>query len=71
MAANRVSSGVSCVPLPCGRTLDGGINGFAISRNPSGTIQLQVPRPTADSTSHRHITVVVTRSEVTGVDDLS
>jgi hypothetical protein len=41
------------------------------SRNPSGTIQLQVPRPAADSTSHRHITVVVTRSEVTRVDDLS
>lgn len=31
MAANIVSSGVSCVPPPCGRTLEGGISGFAIS----------------------------------------
>jgi hypothetical protein len=30
---------VSCVPPPCGRTFDGGISGFAISHNPSGTIQ--------------------------------
>lgn len=36
MAANNVSSGVSCVPPPCGRTLDGGISGFAISHSPSG-----------------------------------
>jgi len=34
MAANSVSSGVSCVPPPCGRTLDGGISGFAISHSP-------------------------------------
>lgn len=38
MAANTVSSGVSCVPPPCGRTLDAGISGFAISHSPSGTI---------------------------------
>lgn len=30
MAANSVSSGVSCVPPRCGRTLDGGINDFAV-----------------------------------------
>ena len=34
MAANSVSSGVSCVPPPCGRTLDGGISGFL--RLPAG-----------------------------------
>lgn len=45
MAANSVSSGVSCVPPPCGRTFDGGMSGFAISHSPSGTIQLHVPRP--------------------------
>ncbi len=43
IAANNVSSGVSCVPPPCGRTLDGGMRGLAISHNPSGTIQLHVP----------------------------
>lgn len=43
IAANKVSSGVSCVPPPCGRTFDGGMRGFAISHNPSGTIQLHVP----------------------------
>lgn len=31
IAANSVLSGVSRVPPPCGRTLDGGTNGFAIS----------------------------------------
>jgi hypothetical protein len=45
IAANSVSSGVSRVPPPCGRTFDGGINGFAISRNPSDTTQLHVPCP--------------------------
>lgn len=61
MAANSVSSGVSCVPPPCGRTFDGGISGFAISHSPSGTIQLHVPRPITklnDSAPHR------TRSKV-------
>jgi hypothetical protein len=52
IAANSVSSGVSCVPPPCGRTRDGGINGSAISHKPSGTIQLHVPRPMFSSTSH-------------------
>lgn len=45
MAANSVSSGVACVPPPCVRTLDGGIGGFAISHNPSGTIPLHALRP--------------------------
>lgn len=45
MAANSVSLGVSCVPPPCRITFDGGISGFAISHNPTGTIQLHVPRP--------------------------
>lgn len=31
MAANSVSSGVSCVPPPCGLSLEGGISGFAIT----------------------------------------
>lgn len=43
------------VPPPCGRTLDGGINGFAISHNPSGTIQLHVPRPMPSSTTPHHV----------------
>ena len=34
IAANRVSSGVSCVPPSCGRTFDGGVNGFASSHRP-------------------------------------
>ncbi|MFI5888312.1 hypothetical protein, partial [Streptomyces sp. NPDC051554] len=55
MAANSVSSGVSCVPPPCGRTLDGGISGFAISHNPSGTIQLHVPRPMTSPTNDHHV----------------
>ena len=55
MAANSVSSGVSCVPPPCGRTLDGGISGFAISHSPSGTIQLHVPRPMPGSTTPHHV----------------
>lgn len=38
--SDSVSSGVSGVPPPCGRTFDGGISGFAISHSPSGTIQL-------------------------------
>lgn len=45
IAANTVSSGVFCVPPPCGRARSGGINGFAISHSPSGTIQLHVPLP--------------------------
>lgn len=45
MAVSSVSSGVSCVPPPCDRTLDGGISGFAISHSPCGTIQLHVPGP--------------------------
>ncbi len=45
IAANSVSSGVSCVPPPCDRTFDGGISGPAISHNPSGTTQLHLPRP--------------------------
>lgn len=48
IAANSVSSGVSCVPPPCGRTFDGGISGSAIFHSPSGTIQLHVPRPMND-----------------------
>jgi hypothetical protein len=55
MAANSLSSGVFCVPPPCGRTRSGGISGLAISHSPSGTIQLQVPRPMTESTSHHHI----------------
>ena len=55
IAANSVSSGVSCVPPPCGRTLDGGINGLAISHSPSGTIQLHVPRPMTRSTTPHHV----------------
>jgi transposase len=55
MAANSVSSGVSCVPPPCGRTLDGGISGFAISHRPSGTIQLHVLRPMTSPTNDHHI----------------
>ena len=55
MAANSVSSGVSCVPPPCGRTRDGGISGFAISHSPSGTIQLHVPRPIPRSTTPHHV----------------
>ncbi len=55
IAANSVSSGVSCVPPPCGRTLDGGISGSAISHNPSGTIQLHVPRPIPRPTTPHHI----------------
>ncbi len=45
IAANSVSSGVSCIPLPCGCTFGSGISGSAISYSPSGTIQLHVPRP--------------------------
>ncbi len=45
IAVNSVSSGVSCVPPPCGRTFDGGISGFAISHNPSGTINSTYPAP--------------------------
>lgn len=52
MAANSVSSGVSCVPPPCGRTFDGGISGSAISHSPSGTIQLHVPRPMLSPTTN-------------------
>ena len=55
IAANSVSSGVSCVPPPCGRTFDGGISGSAISHSPSGTIQLHVPRPMHSPTSDHHI----------------
>lgn len=55
IAANSVSSGVSCVPPPCGRTFDGGISGSAISHSPSGAIQLQVPRPIPTSTTPHHI----------------
>lgn len=55
IAANSVSSGVSCVPPPCGRTFDGGISGSAISHSPSGTIQLHVPRPMLEPTSKAHI----------------
>jgi hypothetical protein len=40
MAADSVSSGVPCVPPPCGHTPCAGINGFAISHSPSRTIQL-------------------------------
>ncbi|GJF24761.1 hypothetical protein SHO565_53250 [Streptomyces sp. HO565] len=38
-AANSLPSGMSCVPPPCARTFDGGINSSAVSHNPSGTIQ--------------------------------
>lgn len=55
MAANSVSSGVSCVPPPCGRTLGGGISGFAISHSPSGTIQLHASRPIPKSTTPHHV----------------
>jgi hypothetical protein len=55
IAANSVSSGVSCVPPPCGRTFDGGISGFAISHSPSGTIQLHVPRPMNETTTPHHV----------------
>jgi hypothetical protein len=55
IAANSVSSGVFGVPPPCGRTRSGGINGFAISHSPSGTIQLQVPRPITGPTSRHHV----------------
>ncbi|MEU6273280.1 hypothetical protein ABZ871_12875 [Streptomyces populi] len=44
MAANSVSSGVSCVLPPCGRTLEGGISGFAISHKPPGTIRFRRTR---------------------------
>jgi len=40
MAADSVSSGVPCVPPPCGHTSCSGINGFAISHRPSRPIQL-------------------------------
>ena len=33
----------------CGRTLEGGINGVAISHIPSGTSQLHSPRPLLNS----------------------
>ncbi len=57
IAANSVSSGVSCVPPPCGRTFDSGISGSAISHSPSGTIQLHVPRPmTSPTTDSPHRT---------------
>ncbi|GGZ19503.1 hypothetical protein GCM10010327_58240 [Streptomyces nitrosporeus] len=46
---------MSCVPPPCGLTLDGGISGSAISHSPSGTIQLHVPRPIPSPTSQAHI----------------
>ncbi len=55
IAANSVPSGVSRVPPPCGRTFDGGISGSAISHSPSGTIQLQVPRPIPRPTNQHHI----------------
>ncbi|MBP2067658.1 hypothetical protein J2Z30_008725 [Streptomyces iranensis] len=44
-AADSVSSGVFCVPPPCGRTLGAGIGGLSISCGPSGTIPLHLPRP--------------------------
>ncbi len=57
IAANSVSSGVSCIPPPCGRTFDSGISGSAISHSPSGTIQLHVPRPmTSPTTDSPHRT---------------
>ena len=40
MAANSGSSGVPCVPPPCGRTRCAGINCFAFSHRPSRSIQL-------------------------------
>jgi transposase len=55
IAANSVSSGVSCVPPPCGRAFDGGFSGSAISHSPSGTIQLHVPRPMTSPTSQHHV----------------
>lgn len=58
IAANSVTSGVSCVPPPCGRTFDGGISGSAISYRPSGAIQLHVRRPTHSPTSDHHIDTV-------------
>ncbi|MGP3941850.1 hypothetical protein ACTWQK_19690 [Streptomyces sp. 6N106] len=42
MAANNVSSGVSCVPPPCGRTLDGGISGFAIPHRLKRLVKLGI-----------------------------
>ena len=53
IAANSVSSGVSWVPPPCARTLDGGINGSAISHNPSV----------------RHAVLVAERVRVREIDD--
>jgi hypothetical protein len=55
IAANSVSSGVSCVPPPYARTFDGGISGSAISHSPSGTIQLHARRPMTDPTTEPHI----------------
>lgn len=56
IAANRVSSGVSRVPPPCGRTFGGGISGSAISHSPSGTMELHVPRPMTDSPQRTRLT---------------
>lgn len=45
VAANSVSSGMSGLPPPYGRILEGGISGFAISHSPSGTMQHTYPAP--------------------------
>ncbi|GAA2454845.1 hypothetical protein GCM10010405_43440 [Streptomyces macrosporus] len=55
MAANSVSSGVSWVPPPCGRTFDGGISGLAISHGPSGAIRLHRLLPHAGRRADRHM----------------
>lgn len=47
LAASSVFAGVSGGPPPCGRMLDGWINGFAHSHSPSETIRLHVSLPPA------------------------
>lgn len=70
IAANSVSSGVSWVPPPCGRTFNGGISCSVISHGPSGTIQLQVPRPMTCPTSQPRIGHGRSISVLLLVDDL-
>ncbi len=55
-STHRRSSGVSCVPPPCGRTFDGGISGLAISHSPSGTTNSTHPAPSEAQRAAPHMT---------------
>ncbi len=62
MAANTVSSGVFCVPPPCGRVRCSGISGLVISHKPSGAVQLHVPRLIPEQRPPHHVGHGLSRS---------